>query len=130
MTAIDEIYLNSYKEYKEFQEWLLKQPKLKDKYGTEVSIYVYFSDWLDDPKDWENNNSHIVFFAPCYEYNKNQREFRFGLLDVSSLHNRIAADAKSIKYELEVTHCDEMDRVTEFSKEFDKINTYDSPLII
>ena len=66
MAAIDEIYLNSYKEYKEFQEWLLKQPKLKDKYGTEVSIYVYFSDWLDDPKDWENNNSHIVFFAPCY----------------------------------------------------------------
>ena len=66
MAAIDKIYLNSYKEYKEFQEWLLKQPKLKDKYGTEVSIYAYFFDWWDDPKDWENNNSHPVFSAPYY----------------------------------------------------------------
>ena len=30
MAAVDKIYVNSYKEYKEFQEWLLKQPKLKD----------------------------------------------------------------------------------------------------
>lgn len=66
MAAIDKIYLNSYKEYKEFQEWLLKQPKLKDKYGTEISIYTYFFNWWDDPKYWEKDESHPAFSAPYY----------------------------------------------------------------
>lgn len=66
MAAIDKIYLNSYKEYKEFQEWLLKQPKLKDKYGTEISIYAYFFNWWDDPKYWEKDESHPAFSAPYY----------------------------------------------------------------
>jgi hypothetical protein len=30
---------------------------------------------------------------------------------------------------LEVTHCDEMDRIDEFSKLFANINTYDNPLV-
>lgn len=66
MAAIDKIYLNSYKEYKEFQEWLLKQPKLKDKYGTEISIYAYFFNWWDDPKYWKKDESHPAFSAPYY----------------------------------------------------------------
>lgn len=65
MAAIDRIYVDSYKKYKEFEKWLLEQPKLKDKYGKEVSIYSYFSDWWNDPKYWINN-SHSVFLAPCY----------------------------------------------------------------
>lgn len=32
-------------------------------------------------------------------------------------------------FEIELTHCDEMDRVSEFEKEFDKVNIYDSPLV-
>jgi len=65
MAAIDKIYLNSYKEYKEFQKWLLEQPKLKDKYGKEVSIYSYFFTWWDDPDEW-GNECHPVFAAPYY----------------------------------------------------------------
>lgn len=65
MAAIDNIYVNSYEQYKEFEKWLLKQPKLKDKYGKEVSIYSYFSNWWDDPKYWINN-SHPIFSAPYY----------------------------------------------------------------
>ena len=66
MAAVDKIYVNSYKEYKEFQEWLLKQPKLKDKYGTEISIYNYFFYWWDDPKYWEKDESRPAFSAPYY----------------------------------------------------------------
>lgn len=65
MAAIDKIYVNSYKEYKEFEKWLLEQPKLKDKYGKEVSIYRYFFNWWDDPKYW-SNEEHAIFSAPYY----------------------------------------------------------------
>lgn len=65
MAAIDNIYVNSYEKYKEFEKWLLEQPKLKDKYGKEVSIYSYFFDLWDNPKYWINN-SHPIFSAPCY----------------------------------------------------------------
>lgn len=66
MAAIDKIYLDSYKEYKEFQKWLLEQPKLKDKYGKEVSIYSYFFTWWDNPEYWKDNEDHPVFSAPYY----------------------------------------------------------------
>lgn len=65
MAAIDKIYVNSYEKYKEFEKWLLEQPKLKDKYGKEVSIYSYFFNWWDDPEYWIND-SHPIFSAPCY----------------------------------------------------------------
>lgn len=65
MAAIDKIYINSYERYKEFEKWLLEQPKLKDKYGKEVSIYSYFFNWWDDPKYWVND-SHPIFSAPYY----------------------------------------------------------------
>lgn len=67
MAAIDKIYVNSYEECKEFKEWLLKQPKLKDKYGKEVSIYSYFFDWWDNPEYWTDKNSHHpIYSAPSY----------------------------------------------------------------
>lgn len=66
-------------------------------------------------------------------YNAFQGKFRYGKLDIPALKERIELDmggyCKKAQLEVEVTHCDEMDRVAEFRKEFDKVNTYDSPLI-
>ena len=62
-------------------------------------------------------------------YNENQGEFRFGELDIQQLHSRVAADAGDIPFVLEVTHCDEMDRVLEFKRAFANVNVYESPLI-
>lgn len=62
-------------------------------------------------------------------YNDFQGEFRYGLLDINDLYKRINENANNINYELEITHCDEMDRINDFKKIFKKINTYDTPLI-
>ena len=60
-------------------------------------------------------------------FNDHQGEFRYGLLDINALHDRVVKDAGEVKVELEVTHCDEMDRVAEFKKVFDKVNVFESP---
>ena len=62
-------------------------------------------------------------------FNDHQGAFRYGQLDINALHDRIVRDAKNVEFELEVTHCDEMDRVAEFKKAFGTVNTYDSPTI-
>ena len=62
-------------------------------------------------------------------FNEFQGEFRFGNLDIDSLYNRIQSDCRGTKIQLEVTHCDEMDRTDEFKKKFGVINTYDTPLV-
>ena len=62
-------------------------------------------------------------------YNNNQGTFRYGLLDIQSLYERIENDAKGINYELNVTHCDEMDREAEFNKVFNSVNYIDSPFV-
>lgn len=62
-------------------------------------------------------------------YNEGQGEFRYGLLDIGNLSERVVKDAGDIKFEIELTHCDEMDRVSEFRKVFGHVNTYDSPLV-
>jgi len=68
-------------------------------------------------------------------YNDGQGEFRYGILDIPDMQTRIFKDlhhaigTKNFNWELDVTHCDEMDRLDEFKKYFFKINTYDSPLI-
>ena len=49
--------------------------------------------------------------------------------DIMKLQERILKDAKETNVVLEVTHCDEMDRIDEFSKLFANINTYDNPLV-
>lgn len=61
-------------------------------------------------------------------YNEGQGEFRYGVLDIERLRNRILKDAQDVRFELEVTHCDEMDRVSEFKRWFDIVNTYGTPL--
>ena len=62
-------------------------------------------------------------------YNEFQGEFRYGALDLQSLKERIGKDAGNIPYQLELTHCDEMDRESEFKKEFKTVNTYEKPEI-
>lgn len=67
-------------------------------------------------------------------YNEFQGDFRYGKLNISDLKNRIIKDNARlldtrINVELDVTHCDEMDREKEFKSVFTKVNTYDSPLI-
>lgn len=61
--------------------------------------------------------------------NDYQGEFRYGVLDLHDLQQRILKDSRGIKTELEVTHCDEVDRVAEFTKTFTTVHTYDSALI-
>ena len=62
-------------------------------------------------------------------YNEFQGDFRYGLLDINWLRNRILEDARGTKFEIELTHCDEMDREAAFKKMFGDVNVYDSPLI-
>lgn len=68
-------------------------------------------------------------------FNDHQGEFRYGLLDIQDLYDRIGEDLCrnsaliGVRLELDVTHCDEMDREAEFRKEFLNVNTYDNPLV-
>lgn len=66
MAAIDKIYVKSYEELVQFRNWLKEQPKLKDKYGKEVSLLSYFFDWWDDPKCWKEGSAHPIYSAPYY----------------------------------------------------------------
>jgi hypothetical protein len=43
------------------------------------------------------------------------------------LKERITADSRGVKTILEITHCDEMDRVDEFRSNFNSIHTFDNP---
>lgn len=62
-------------------------------------------------------------------YNEHQGMFRYGELDIVDLRKRIVDDSKGVNFVLDITHCDEMDRVSEFKKEFFDIKTYDNPLV-
>lgn len=111
---------------------LLKDLEVEDitaHYVTRPYLTRHGGGYLDQETNRKNISSSVEEDR-TNQYNENQGKFRFGLLDISSLHDRILTDAKTIKYELEVTHCDEMDRVSEFKKFFDKVNTYNSPLVI
>lgn len=86
--------------------------------------------------EMENQSNRMLIASSVNEdrtnqYNDVQGDFRYGLLDIESLKERILKDVGSMKFELEVTHCDEMDRISEFKNIFagTKINTYDSPLV-
>lgn len=62
-------------------------------------------------------------------FNEYQGKFRYGILDINELYNRINEDVGNINFEIELTHCDEIDRVSEFNNIFNKVNIYDSSLI-
>ncbi len=67
-------------------------------------------------------------------YNIYQDNFRFGQLDLDEFAKRIWQEEAIIKQphtlNIDVTHCDEMDRVAEFKKRFDNLKTYDQALIV
>ncbi len=63
-------------------------------------------------------------------YNQFQEHFRYAPLDIKALRQRIEEDNTSaLSSVIELTHCDEMDRLSEFQKEFNTIKTYDTPLV-
>lgn len=78
---------------------------------------------------YRKNLSSNVSEDRTNHFNEFQGEFRYGKLDIESLMERIRQDAQDIRFEVDVTHCDEMDRVDEFNAFFGKVNTYDSPLV-
>lgn len=59
-------------------------------------------------------------------FNEHQGEFRYGILDLTKLQQRIALDKHGYNRILEVTHCDEMDNEKEFKALFSNINFYDT----
>ena len=62
MAAIDKIYIDKFENYLLFKEWCNKQPKIKDKYGTECSI----SDYLYQYDSFKDDGSYPIFNAPYY----------------------------------------------------------------
>ncbi|WP_296864860.1 adenylosuccinate synthetase [uncultured Methanobrevibacter sp.] len=62
-------------------------------------------------------------------YNEGQGYFRYGKLDIDSLKERVEKDCLNNNYIIELTHCDEMDRVDEFNKVFKNVKTTDSPIV-
>lgn len=74
--------------------------------------------------------SNLVVQDRTNLYNNNQGKFRYGLLDIRGLKDRTIEDSRGIiNVVLEVTHCDEMDRVAEFKKEFKQVNAYDTAIV-
>lgn len=63
------------------------------------------------------------------KYNKFQGDFRYGYLNLVDLYERINKNAGRIPYVVELTHCDEIDKVAEFKQHFDNVNVYDKPEI-
>ena len=62
MAAIDKIYVSKYGDYKLFVDWCAKQPKIKDKYGKEVSLMSYVFKY----DKWEGVNCRAVIFGTPY----------------------------------------------------------------
>ena len=62
MAAIDKIYVNKFENYLLFKEWCEKQPKIKDKYGSECSL----SDYLFQYNSFTDGKSYPIFNAPYY----------------------------------------------------------------
>lgn len=80
-------------------------------------------------EDAKSNISKNIQEDRTNHFNEYQGQFRYGKLDTQSLYDRIKLDCKDFNFELELTHCDEMDRISEFKKIFDKVNIYKSPLV-
>lgn len=103
--------------------------------GNITAHYVtrpYLTRHGDGAMEQESNRAFIASSVAedrTNHFNDFQGQFRYGNLNIESLHQRIQDDARGVKVELEVTHCDEMDRIAEFRRQFGTVNTYDSALI-
>ena len=62
MAAIDKIYVSKFEDYLLFKEWCEKQPKIKDKYGSDCSL----SDYLFQYNSFTNGKYYPIFNAPYY----------------------------------------------------------------
>ena len=63
-------------------------------------------------------------------YNIFQDDFRYAPLDITQLKERIKKDNRhNLKYKIDLTHCDEMDREKEFKDIFKDVVLYDNALI-
>ena len=62
MAAIDKIYVDKFENYLLFKEWCEKQPKIKDKYGSECSI----SNYLYQYDSFKDNTYNPIISAPYY----------------------------------------------------------------
>lgn len=104
-------------------------------YDTITAHYVtrpYLTRHGDGVLEQQTNRALISSFVEedrTNHFNDFQGEFRYGFLDIQKLKDRVTKDAKNIDFEIELTHCDEMDRVSEFNNIFDKVNIYDTPLV-
>lgn len=76
-----------------------------------------------------DNLSSAVQEDRTNHFNEFQGEFRYGKLNIEELKNRIVKDAGQFKFEVELTHCDEMDRVSEFKDMFQTVNIYKSAMV-
>lgn len=77
--------------------------------------------------DRERNHKHIssdIQEDRTNHFNENQGEFRYGILNISDLKNRIYDDNHRYERIVEVTHCDEMDQEAQFRKTFSNVNFY------
>lgn len=86
--------------------------------------------------DLERNNRKDISSSIQEErtnhYNVSQGNFRYGFLDIQFLKSRIDNDfskAKDFSKIIEVTHCDEMDRINEFRKFFKNIHTFENSMV-
>ena len=62
MAAINKIYVNKFEDYLLFKEWCEKQPKIKDKYGSECSLL----DYLFQYNSFTEGKCYPIFNAPYY----------------------------------------------------------------
>ena len=110
-------------------EWGIKDEDILLHYVTRPYMTRHGAGFLDD----ECRRSIIsggVNEDRTNHFNKFQDDFRFGILNINKLAQRIDNDnIKNIKKIIEVTHCDEMDREQEFKKVFDNVNFIGTPLV-
>lgn len=111
------------------QEWGIEQSNVVLHYVTRPYMTRHGAGHLYG-ECHRSNISNSIAEDRTNHYNKFQDDFRFGFLDINDLKSRIDKDNFcNLKKIIEVTHCDEMDRESEFKKVFTDVNFTDSPLI-
>lgn len=96
-------------------------------YVTRPYLTRHGDGYLDETS--KSNLSHYVDNDRTNKWNEFQGEFRYGKLDIDCLKDRVLTDSDGLPFEIELTHCDEMDRLSEFKNNFKTVNTYDSPIV-
>lgn len=116
---------------------ILYAKEIANKMGiTDITAHYVTRPYLTRHGDGEMENQSLrkslsvnILEDRTNKYNNMQGEFRYGNLDIGNLKQRITEDAGEIPFVLEVTHCDEMDRINEFKRMFGNINAIDSPFV-